>query len=86
MTTGSLKDLPKELYRERRIDQVFEMPKLNPEEAGALGSEVLASLGKDVPPGTVKLRLMVTLHPGETRYSHAEVTQAMYDAVKQGVW
>ena len=88
MTTNNAKALPRELYREGRVDQVFWLGGLTHEAAVAFAEALLATFDR-LPPALEDAAEIIAAAaftraaiPGTTTVSHAAVTATVYDYVK----
>jgi hypothetical protein len=89
MTTNDVSAIPKELYRGRRIDRVFDIEKLNLEESLSLAREILKSFKKSPTNGNLQVLtkdLSEFWSSQEDGLSHAQITQRVYDLVKTENW
>jgi SpoVK/Ycf46/Vps4 family AAA+-type ATPase len=86
MTTNNLKSIPQELYRPGRIDKVITLELLTAAQATKFSVRVLESVtGK---PATTKQLDVIkdTFWISAEHYSHAQVTEMVYDMVKNNKW
>jgi hypothetical protein len=88
MTTNNLEALPKELYRERRIDRTILIEPLDKDEALKLAMRVaLEFFPKMDSPWPLKKVIVAGVHDlgvGTKGVVHAKVVQMVYDLIKEG--
>jgi ATP-dependent 26S proteasome regulatory subunit len=92
MTTNNAKSLPKELYREGRIDETMVFEGLANEDAFGFVTEVLATFGFTLEKhgaatlGSVATKIIAASHKSSstisTKIAHAALTKATYDFIK----
>jgi hypothetical protein len=93
MTTNNLSALPKELYRSGRIDLTLHMPKLSLVESQVLAEIVLRQFiekATKAQVGVIMSAIKALSSPktasSHPMISHADVTQTVYDVIKQKGW
>lgn len=90
MTTNDLSAIPSEMYRGRRIDKVFDIQKLGVDEALVLASSIVQSFKTTISSHEKKqINQCVKNYTNgqeDRSISHAQVTQLMYDLIKQNHW
>jgi hypothetical protein len=89
MTTNAAKDLPKELYREGRVDRVMLFEGLTEPDAVVFADELLSTFGLKSGDGRLKSAMKVanmtfakTDMSGGVRVSHAALTEAVTQFIK----
>lgn len=80
MTTNDVDAIPPELYREGRIDCVFTIPELSPQDARGLAKVVLGSFIKD----NKKIKEALAMIEFNEPVSHARVHQKVLEVLKEG--
>jgi hypothetical protein len=89
MTSNDINSIPPELYRGRRIDAVFDIPKLDLIEATALAVKVVKSFRQPTPAEVKIIKAQVAKvvkGQADARVSHALVSQIAIDLVKKHHW
>lgn len=90
MTTNDSSAIPQELYRSGRIDKSFQIEKLSSGSAQILANQIAQSFGVELTWSNKKIILnsidLFMESQEDNRMSHAQVTQCMYDLIKEHKW
>jgi hypothetical protein len=90
MTTNDSTAIPQELYRSGRIDKAFTIEKLEYYSAAELSVQIVSSFKPKITKedGDVINEALDDLlsEQEDTKVSHAQITQLMYDLIKQHKW
>lgn len=87
MTTNDLSNIPPELYRSGRIDQVMKIPRMGLQEAHVFAIRVYESVLSHKPPVKVSALLKDALKNKEgAEFAHSDVAELVYFLIKKNKW
>lgn len=87
MTTNNLETIPKELYRQGRIDLVMKIPRMGLVEANSFAQTVFHSI-VGAKPSLAQVSNLSNVLSGKAQddFSHAEISEIVYTEIKRNNW
>ena len=86
MTSNDISNVPKELYREGRIDKVIELQKLGLSEAKTFAVSVYKSILDNITPHKIKVLREMLDKTEQGSFSHAAVVELVVEIIKLRTW